>query len=92
MRACSQEQESKLRVILLPRHQPVGLDVAFPLTVFATRQLVRAILNRQCAGSSEQSDCIIYMLQIKPSLQTAFQVFVEALGSINTIHAGCVFC
>ncbi len=92
MRTGLQEEQRQLHVVLLPRHQPVRLDVALPYTLKFARQFVRTVLCRQRAVGFEQSYCIIEKLQIKPSLQAAFQLFVEALGCINTIHCGYGFC
>ena len=53
-----QEQERQLGVVLIPCHQPVGLDVALPLSFMVARQLVWTIFGGQCTSSSEQGDRI----------------------------------
>ena len=58
VRACSQEQECKFGVVLIPCHQPVGLDVTLPLSFMVARQLVWTIFGGQCTSSSEQGDRI----------------------------------
>lgn len=91
MGACLQEEQRQLRVVLFPRHQPVGLNVAFPLTLTVARQPVWAILGGQRASFSEQSDGILYQLEVKSSLAAEFQVFLEACGVADAIHCFCEF-
>ena len=91
MGARLQEEERQLRVVLFPRHQPVGLDVALPLAPAIARQLVWAILGGQRARFSEHGYGILYQLNVKPSLAAEFQVFLEACGVVDTIHCFCGF-
>ena len=92
MRACSQEQERQLRVVLIPSHQPVGLDVTFPYLRALVNQFVRSILGGQGAGSPKQGDGIQNHLNVKPPLAAAFQVFLEVGSVVNAIHGSCGFC
>ena len=92
MRAGLQEQQRQLHVVLLPYHQPVWLDVTFPLSVSVARKLMWSITHGQCASGFEQSNGIENQLQVKASLLTALQVFLETMSVVNAIHDCCVFC
>ena len=85
MRSGSQEEECELRVILLPRHQPVGLDVALPDAVHVARQLVGAVLGRQRTGSFEQIHRIGNELHVKTSLDATAELLLETGGKYNLI-------
>ena len=45
MRARLQEQQCELAIVLLPRHQPVGLDVALPLPLMVALELRSSLLT-----------------------------------------------
>ena len=92
MRTSLQKEQRQLGVVLLPHHQPVGLYVALPLAVLVARQLVRAVFHGKCASSSEQSDCVENQLQVKASLLTSLQVFLETFGVVDAIHGCCGVC
>ena len=49
MGAGLKEEQRQLVVVLFPRHQPVRLYVAFPLSLVVTPQRVRPVLGRQRA-------------------------------------------
>ena len=86
MRTRLEEQQCELIVILLPRHQPVRLNVALPLALMVTLQLVWLILCRQSACLGESPDSGLYFLDIKTSLDTLTHVFLELMGIVNAIH------
>ena len=75
-----QEQERQLGVILIPCHQPIRLDVAFPLTVLIARKFVRAILHGQGASGFKQVHRISYVLHVKSALDATAEVLLEAVG------------
>ena len=91
MRARLQEQQRQLHVILLPRHQPVRLYVALPLSVHVARQLVWTVLCGQRACSSKQRHSVLYKLHVQTALLATFQVFLETLGVVDAIHISQVF-
>ena len=49
MRAGLQEEQRQLHVVLLPRHQPVRLNVALPGLFFLIDKFVRMVLHGQRA-------------------------------------------
>ena len=81
-----QEKQRQLHVVLLPRHQPVGLDVAFPLSIFVARELVWAIPHGQRASGFKQVHRLSYVLHVKTTLDATAEVLFEAVGS-DTVYA-----
>ena len=86
MGAGLEEQERELVVILLPRHQPVRLDVALPLVLMVALKLVRLILSRQRASLREYLDYRLYLLDIKTPLNALTHILLELRRIINAIH------
>ena len=64
MDAGLQEEKRQLRVALLPCHQPVGLYVTLPLSIFVARKFVRAVLGGQRTSGSEKGDGIVDELYV----------------------------
>lgn len=89
MGASLKEEERQLVVVLLPRHQPVGLYVTFPLVFAIARQLVGTILGGQGAIGFEKGNGIQNQLNVKSTLAAKFHVFLEACGVVNAIHGCC---
>ena len=73
-----EEQEGEFSVVLFPRHQPIGLNVALPLALMVSLQLVRPILSRQLAIFRQHVHRIIHKLHIKPTLCTPLQISLKA--------------
>ncbi len=81
------EQKCQLHVVLLPRHQPVGLNVAFPLPFPVSRQSVWMIQRRKCSCGCQYINSIVDEPNIKSTLLAAFQVLFEALSVANLVHS-----
>jgi hypothetical protein len=73
-----EKQQRELIIVLLPRHQPVRLYVALPLTLMVALQLVRPILSRQSAIFRQQVHRIVHKLHIKATLSTPFKISLKA--------------
>ena len=86
MSACLEEQQCEFTIILLPRHQPVRLNMALPLPLMVALQLVRLILIRQLASLREDLDSCLYFFNIKAPLSTLTHVLLELMRIINAIH------
>lgn len=85
MRASLEEQERELVVILLPRHQPVRLDVALPLVLMVALKLVRLILSRQRASGLKQVHRISNEFHVETALHTTLEVLLKARRDSNRI-------
>ena len=77
MSASLQEQERELLIVLLPSHQPVGLNVAFPYPMHIARKFVRTILWRQRTVCFKQVHRIGDEFHVEPSPDAALEVFFE---------------
>ena len=75
--ASLEEQQRQFLVVLLPCHQPVRLDVALPLPFVVALQRVGVIFGGQLAGGFEQVHRVSNELHVKPTLDTALEVFLE---------------
>ena len=85
MGASSEEEERQLRIILLPCHQPVGFDVALPNAVHVARQFVWSVMLWQRASGFKQVHCVCNKFHVKPTLDAAAELFLEAGGEYNLI-------
>ena len=88
MRARLQEQQCKFIVILLPRHQPIGLDVALPLPLVVTFQRVRIILSRQRASGLKQIHPSVINFMLRPRFIQRLKSFLKRV-EILTVYAIC---
>ena len=80
-----EEKQCELVVILLPRHQPVRLNVALPLALMVTLQLVWFILCRQSACGLKQVHRISYELHIETAFHATLEVLLKARRDSNRI-------
>lgn len=85
MRAGLQKQQCQFVVILLPRHQPVRLDVAFPCLLPLVDKLVRMVCHRQSACLLKQKNGIMDESHIQSTFLTAQQIFFETLRSYDFV-------
>ena len=81
----SEEEERQLRIILLPSHQPVGFDVALPNAVHVARQFVWPVMLWQRASGFKQVHRVCNKFHVKPTLDAAAELFLEAGGEYNLI-------
>ena len=80
------KKESQFLIVLIPSHQPIRLDMAFPNTFEIAFQLMRLILKGEAARRFKLLDGIKDKQKIKTSLLAANKVFIETVGSAYLIH------
>lgn len=85
MGASACKQECQFRVVLLPYHQPIWPQVAFPATCIVPCQLVGAIGSRQLPTGREQTNGRLEQFHIKSSFATPFRIFTESARHLNFV-------
>ena len=70
MGASFEEQKRKLFIVLFPSHQPVWLNVTFPLPFMIAFQLMWTVLVRKCTCFREDRDSLLDSIYIQASLGT----------------------
>ena len=87
VRAGVRHQKHQFSVVLLPNHQPVGLDVALPAAGILAREQVGTVLGGERAGSGKQLDGVLDELHVVAALLATLHVFLEALrGYYLVLH------
>ena len=86
MSAGIEKQQIQFLIILLPNHQPVRFNVAFPLAIELPAKFVRSILSRKGSVFCKNTDGILNMRQIQAPFLAEFQVFLKSIGEAYAIH------
>ena len=76
VRARVEHDEDELCVVLLPDEQPVGLDVALPLSLSVARQYVGAVFLFESFSVQQLADHRPKLVHWQPTPFTAFQVLL----------------
>lgn len=80
-----QEEQRQLGVVLLPRHQPIRLNVTFPGLYLLVGKLVRAVLHGQRACGGKQQHSVFDEAHVESTLLAAFQLFIKTLGGLDNV-------
>ena len=80
MRAGLQEKKCQLHVVLLPRHQPVWLNVTLPDTLKLARQFVWAVMCGQRTVGSEKPHRLIDEIHVESTLHAEAELLSETAG------------
>ena len=86
VRAGLQEKQCQFGVILIPCHQPVGLDVTLPNSLQLARQLVRAILCGQRAVGSKKPHRFVDEFHVESALHTEAELLFETVRDSNSVR------
>ena len=78
MRTRVKHNENKLLVALLPDEEPVGLNVALPLSLAVAVELMGLVFSRQCTCLGKQHNGIFDKLHVVATLLAALDVLFEA--------------
>ncbi len=86
MDACIEEKQIQFFVILLPNHQPIRFNVAFPLTIELSVEFMWPILSREGTCFCKDADGLLNMRQVQAPLLTEFQILLESVSEIDAVH------
>ena len=78
--ARTSEKERQFCIVLLPYHQPVGLQVALPAAGIVTRQLMGQIFCGEFPIGFEQPNGCFEQFHVKSTLATPFRILAEGAG------------
>ena len=80
-----QEEQRQLGVVLLPGHQPVGLDVALPNALQVARQAVRTVLLGQRAFGGKDFDGLADEVHLEAALLAELDLLAETRGEVYRV-------
>ncbi len=72
MSAGIEKQQIQFGIILLPDHQPIRFNMAFPLPGVLSAESMWSILCRERTGFRKNADGFLYMRQIQTPLLAEF--------------------
>lgn len=81
-----EKQQIKFSIVLLPYHQPIRLNVAFPLAAVISAEDMWTILCRKSPRFRQNTDCGLNARQIQAALLTKLKIFFEPVGKTDAVH------
>lgn len=88
MGSCVKQKECQLGIILLPKQQPVRLDMTFPDACIFARKDMGTVFGGECTRIGQQTQYSLEVGDIQPAPFTEFVRLLETSGVVNRIfHA-----
>ena len=86
MSTCIEKQQIQFHIILIPYHQPIRLNVAFPLTGELSAKFMRPIFIGEGTCFSKDAYGFLDMRQIQAPLLAELQILLKPIGETDIVH------